>query len=170
MLAMRFEVSTSWKHLREIRALSVVAIDAAKLLLCLPRARVRSLRQERTRGEIVVVSSLNERASGILLHPTSLPGPHGVGDLGADARRFVDFLHAAGQTFWQMLPVGPLGYGNSPYSGQSAFAGNPLLIALPPLTAAALRPAQSLLKLHRFSRRILALSKRANRLGRLRWS
>jgi 4-alpha-glucanotransferase len=84
----------------------------------------------------LVVASLSDRASGILLHPTSLPGPHGNGDLGAEAKRFADFLVAAGQSFWQMLPVGPLGYGDSPYSAQSAFAGNPLLIALPPLVRA----------------------------------
>lgn len=74
--------------------------------------------------------SLGTRSAGILLHPTSLPGPHGNGDLGASARAFVDFLAKAGQTWWQMLPVGPAGAGNSPYSGVSAFAGNPLLISL----------------------------------------
>jgi 4-alpha-glucanotransferase len=73
---------------------------------------------------------LNERAGGILLHPTSLPGPHGSGDLGPSAERFVDFLAAAGQRWWQMLPVGPPGPGNSPYSARSAFAGGPLLISL----------------------------------------
>ncbi len=73
---------------------------------------------------------LSRRASGVLLHPTSLPGPHGSGDIGACARRFVDFLAEAGQRWWQMLPAAPPGYGNSPYSAQSAFAGNPLLIDL----------------------------------------
>jgi 4-alpha-glucanotransferase len=67
---------------------------------------------------------LIERTSGVLLHPTSLPGQ----DLGATAREMVDFLVAAGQSWWQMLPVGPTGYGNSPYSAQSAFAGNPALV------------------------------------------
>lgn len=71
-----------------------------------------------------------ERSSGILLHPTSLPGPHGVGDLGPAAHEFVDFLKAAGQRWWQMLPVGPPGAGNSPYDSSSAFAGGPLLIGL----------------------------------------
>jgi 4-alpha-glucanotransferase len=70
------------------------------------------------------------RAAGVLLHPTSLPSPHGIGDLGRAAHQFVDFLHAAGQTWWQMLPIGPTGPGNSPYSALSAFAGNPLLISL----------------------------------------
>jgi len=69
------------------------------------------------------------RTSGILLHPTSLPGPYGIGDLGPGAYRFVDFLTAAGQGLWQMLPLGPTGYGDSPYQCLSAFAGNPLLIS-----------------------------------------
>jgi 4-alpha-glucanotransferase len=69
------------------------------------------------------------RTSGIVLHPTSLPGPYGVGDLGHGACRFVDFLAAAGQGLWQMLPLGPTGYGDSPYQCLSAFAGNPLLIS-----------------------------------------
>jgi 4-alpha-glucanotransferase len=70
------------------------------------------------------------RSSGILLHPTSLPGPFGIGDLGPEARRFVNFLAASGQTLWQVLPLGPTGYGDSPYQCFSAFAGNPLLISL----------------------------------------
>src|SRR5580658_11325322 len=70
------------------------------------------------------------RSSGILLHPTSLPGRYGIGDLGAEARRFVDFLAAAGQTLWQVLPLGPTGFGDSPYQCFSARAGNPLLISL----------------------------------------
>jgi 4-alpha-glucanotransferase len=70
------------------------------------------------------------RATGILMHPTSLPAPGGIGDFGPAAYRFVDFLAAARQGLWQVLPLGPLGYGNSPYSSTSAFAGNPLLISL----------------------------------------
>ena len=69
------------------------------------------------------------RASGILLHPTSLPGSHGIGDLGEGAYRFADFLVAAGQSLWQVLPLGPTGYGDSPYACYSAFAGNSLLIS-----------------------------------------
>ncbi len=69
------------------------------------------------------------RTSGILLHPTSLPGPFGIGDLGPAAYQFVDFLAAAGQGLWQMLPLGPTGYQDSPYQCTSAFAGNPLLIS-----------------------------------------
>ncbi|MBI4267216.1 MAG: 4-alpha-glucanotransferase, partial [Chloroflexi bacterium] len=69
------------------------------------------------------------RASGILLHPTSLPGRFGIGDLGPEARRFADFLAGTGQHLWQMLPLGPTDYDNSPYQCLSVFAGNPLLIS-----------------------------------------
>jgi 4-alpha-glucanotransferase len=74
--------------------------------------------------------SLRSRASGVLLHPSSLPGPAGIGDLGAPAVRFAQSLAEAKQTWWQMLPVGPTGFGNSPYSALSSFAGNPLLVSL----------------------------------------
>ncbi len=70
------------------------------------------------------------RAAGILLHPTSLPGQYGIGELGKPAYRFIDFLVESGQTLWQILPLGPTGYGDSPYACFSAFAGNPLLIDL----------------------------------------
>ncbi|HEY2017508.1 MAG TPA: 4-alpha-glucanotransferase [Bryobacteraceae bacterium] len=70
------------------------------------------------------------RASGILLHPTSLPGRYGIGDLGPDAYWFADWLAAAGQRIWQVLPLGPTGYGESPYQLLSSFAGNPLLLSL----------------------------------------
>ena len=69
-----------------------------------------------------------ERSSGILLHPTSLPGPFGIGDLGDEAYKFIDFLEASGQKLWQIMPLGPTGFGNSPYSSFSAFAGNTLLL------------------------------------------
>lgn len=69
------------------------------------------------------------RSSGILLHPTSLPGPFGIGDLGPQAYAFADFLVASGQGLWQVLPLGPTGYGDSPYACYSAFAGNTLLIS-----------------------------------------
>ena len=69
------------------------------------------------------------RAAGILLHPTSLPGPFGIGDLGPGAYAFADFLAAAGQRIWQVLPIGPTGYGDAPYQSFSAFAGNPLFIS-----------------------------------------
>jgi 4-alpha-glucanotransferase len=74
-----------------------------------------------------------QRASGILLHPSSLPGPHGIGDFGPDARHFADWLHSCGQRVWQWLPTTPIGPGNSPYQSVSAFAGSPLMVALEPL-------------------------------------
>jgi len=70
------------------------------------------------------------RRSGTLMHPTSLPGRHGIGDLGNEAYRFVDFLATSGQSYWQVLPLSPTGYADSPYQTLSAFAGNPLLISL----------------------------------------
>ncbi|MFO7812168.1 MAG: 4-alpha-glucanotransferase [Pelovirga sp.] len=73
---------------------------------------------------------LKQRRSGILLHPTSLAGPQYTGSLGQEARDFIDFLAASGQSVWQVLPLNPTGYGNCPYSCFSAFAGNPLLINL----------------------------------------
>jgi 4-alpha-glucanotransferase len=76
------------------------------------------------------------RANGVLLHPTSLPGRFGIGDLGDWAYRFVDFLVETDQSLWQMLPLGPTGYGDSPYQSLSTFAGNPLLISLERLVQA----------------------------------
>jgi 4-alpha-glucanotransferase len=70
-----------------------------------------------------------KRASGLLLHPTSLPGRYGIGDLGPEALRWVEFLAGAGQKLWQILPLGPTSYGDSPYQCFSAFAGNPYLIS-----------------------------------------
>src|SRR6202162_4351292 len=75
-------------------------------------------------------ASNQERLSGVLLHVTSLPSYGGVGDFGPAAYAFVDFLAAAKQRLWQVLPLSPTGYGSSPYSALSAFAGNPLLISL----------------------------------------
>ena len=69
------------------------------------------------------------RASGVLLHVTSLPSPYGVGDVGPTAIRWIDLLHGAGQSWWQSLPLGPTGYGNSPYQPLSSFAGSALLIS-----------------------------------------
>ena len=93
-----------------------------------------------------------ERQSGVFLHPTSLPSPHGVGDLGEGARAFVDFLASADQSLWQFCPLGPVSgaHGNSPYQSPSALAGNPLLIDLRPLvdrgylTAAEIDPPAAL--------------------------
>lgn len=80
----------------------------------------------------------SRRASGILLHVTSLPGPYGIGDLGPAAFQFADFLTRTNQRLWQVLPVGPVGPGASPYSSPSTFAGNPLLISPEPLVEAGL--------------------------------
>src|SRR5437588_12784629 len=79
-----------------------------------------------------------KRSSGILLHPTSLPGRFGIGDLGHEAYRFVDWLAAAGQSFWQIMPLRPTGYGDSPYSSFSAFAGNTNLVSPEKLVEAGL--------------------------------
>lgn len=78
---------------------------------------------------------LSVRRSGVLLHPSSLPGPHGIGDLGPEAFAFVDWLKASGQRVWQWLPTTPIGPGDSPYQSVSAFAGSPLMVALQPLVA-----------------------------------
>src|SRR6478609_3894218 len=75
------------------------------------------------------------RLSGVLLHVTSLPSLGGVGDFGPAAYEFIDFLTAAKQRLWQVLPLAPTGYGSSPYSALSAFAGNPMLISLEGLVA-----------------------------------
>ena len=75
------------------------------------------------------------RASGILMPVFSLPGPFGIGTLGSEATAFVDFLAEAKQTYWQILPIGPTGYGDSPYQSFSAFAGNPYFIDLDMLVA-----------------------------------
>ena len=79
------------------------------------------------------MSLLDRRAAGLVLHPTSLPGAHGIGDFGPDAYRFVDWLASAKQTLWQWLPTTPIGPGDSPYQSPSAFAGSPLMVALEPL-------------------------------------
>src|SRR5690349_18335743 len=80
-------------------------------------------------------NTLFPRSSGVLLHPTSLPGRYGVGDLGEWAFKFVDWLESSGQTIWQVLPLGPTSYGDSPYQSLSTFAGNPLLISFDKLVA-----------------------------------
>lgn len=85
-----------------------------------------------------------KRSSGIILHPTSLPGPDGIGDLGPEAYRWVDFLDQSGCSIWQVLPLGPTGYGDSPYQCFSAFAGNPYLISLTLLLDAGLLIAADL--------------------------
>jgi 4-alpha-glucanotransferase len=79
--------------------------------------------------------NLNQRSAGVLLHITSLPGPHGIGDFGPEACHFVDWLVSAGQRIWQLLPTNPIGPCDSPYQSVSAFAGSPLMVALEPLVA-----------------------------------
>ncbi len=87
---------------------------------------------------------MEKRASGLLLHPTSLPGGWGIGDLGDEAYRFVDFLEKSGQHYWQILPLGPTGFNNSPYQCLSSFAGNPLLVSPEVLLEDGLLPSGSL--------------------------
>ncbi|MGA2647228.1 MAG: 4-alpha-glucanotransferase [Candidatus Sulfotelmatobacter sp.] len=95
-------------------------------------------------------STIFPRCGGILLHVTSLPGGHGIGDLGDSAHDFVDFLAASGQKIWQMLPLGPTGYGDSPYQLFSAFAGNPLLVDLKALQQRGLLSTEDLAATHGF--------------------
>ena len=78
---------------------------------------------------------MSKRKSGILLHITSLPNTPGIGTMGAEAYHFVDWLKEAGQGLWQVLPLGPTGYGDSPYASFSTFAGNPLIIDLDDLVS-----------------------------------
>src|SRR5262245_40973160 len=87
------------------------------------------------------------RASGLLLHPTALPGRFACGDLGPGAYAFVDFLAGAGQALWQVLPLGPTGFGDSPYQCFSAFAGNPLLVSPERLVESGLLDADELARL-----------------------
>ncbi|MFN2207277.1 MAG: 4-alpha-glucanotransferase, partial [Candidatus Promineifilaceae bacterium] len=83
------------------------------------------------------------RAAGVLVHPTSFPGRYGIGDLGGSAYQFVDFLEAGQQSLWQILPLGPTSYGDSPYQSFSAFAGNPLLISPDKLIEEGYLPAEA---------------------------
>lgn len=82
------------------------------------------------------------RAGGVLVHPTSFPSPYGIGDLGVGAYDFIDFLVKSKQSIWQILPLGPTGYGDSPYQSFSAFAGNPLLISLERMVEDGYMPAE----------------------------
>ncbi|MDX9754401.1 MAG: 4-alpha-glucanotransferase [bacterium] len=84
------------------------------------------------------------RCSGILLHPTSFPSRYGIGEIGSEAYRFLDFLAHSGQSLWQVLPLGPTGYGDSPYQCFSAFAGNPLLLSLEDLVKEKLLQAEDI--------------------------
>ncbi len=106
-------------HYREL------ALEDGRLRLTLGPLEGRLLLRDRWGA-----NRLARRESGILLHPTSLPSPGGIGDLGAEAYAFIDFLKESRQSYWQILPLNPPAYGNSPYQCFSAFAGNPLLIDL----------------------------------------
>ena len=83
------------------------------------------------------------RSAGVLLSITSLPSPYGIGTIGKEARKFADFLKASGQTIWQILPVGPTSYGDSPYQSFSTYAGNPYLIDLDTLRKVLLPKSKS---------------------------
>ena len=109
-----------------------------------------------------------DRAAGILLHPTSLPSSGGIGDLGPAAHEFVEFLSRSKQHLWQVLPLGSLGYGNSPYSGISAFAGNELLISLERLAERGLLDAGQLANLPDKVERVNYDSVRATKVPLLR--
>jgi len=89
------------------------------------------------------------RCAGVLLHPTALPGPGPVGSIGAEARGFIDILADAGFTWWQVCPLGPTGYGDSPYQALSVFAGNPYLLDLTDLAARGLLTASEVAALGR---------------------
>ena len=89
-----------------------------------------------------------ERSSGILLHISSLPGEDGIGTMGKDAFQFIDFLAKTNQKIWQILPLGPAGYGNSPYQSYSAFAGNPVFIDIQQLVTDRLIPKGSITDQH----------------------
>ena len=102
---------------------------------------------------------MNNRKSGILLHITSLPGNEGIGTLGENAFKFIDFLAKTGQKLWQILPLGPVGFGNSPYQCYSAFAGNPLLIDLNFLVEDGLLDKRNLRKTPSFSKRNIEFDK-----------
>ena len=91
------------------------------------------------------------RESGVLLHPTSLPGPYGMGEIGPQARKFVDALERMGQHLWQVLPMGPTSYGDSPYQSPSTFAGNHLLISFDQLIRDKLLSRSRLAKFPEFS-------------------
>ena len=98
--------------------------DGSACGLTAPRGRDRDEIEKRAK---------TMRTSGVLMHISSLPGPYGIGTMGDNAYRFVDFLQRAGQTWWQILPIGPTSYGDSPYQSFSSVAGNPYFIDLPQL-------------------------------------
>ena len=113
----------------------------------------------------VLFNWLSGRTAGVLLHPTSLPGSQGIGTLDGSAVRFLDFLQAAGMSWWQVCPLGPTGYGDSPYQCFSAFAGNPYLIDLQDFVSRKLLSADEVAPLSRGS----ALEVDFGALYQLKW-
>ncbi|HRP03986.1 MAG TPA: 4-alpha-glucanotransferase, partial [Opitutaceae bacterium] len=101
---------------------------------------------------IPLFSWLTERGTGVLMHPTSLPGDQGIGTFDGAVDRFLDFLSESGMKYWQICPLGPTGYGDSPYQCFSAFAGNPYLIDLNALVSFGLLKSESLSPLRQLSR------------------
>src|SRR5258707_10209670 len=102
--------------------------------------RKRRVKREMTRAHASDARPTENRTAGVLLHPTSLPGRYGIGDLGDELIAFLDWAASAGMRVWQVLPLNPPGYGNSPYGCVSSFAGNPLLISPQRLLQASLLP------------------------------
>ncbi|PRP86360.1 4-alpha-glucanotransferase [Planoprotostelium fungivorum] len=102
--------------------------------LSIPSLKLPSIRKMTTNSQSEEsITSLEVRRSGILLHPTSLPGPYGIGDVGPASIKFLDWMHEAGQTLWQFLPLNPHGHAGTPYAVPSAMAASPAMIALEPL-------------------------------------
>lgn len=108
--------------LKDLLSGETLKVRAGKITICLKPLQAVLYQQEKE-GDL-------KRGAGVLLHPSSLPSKYGIGDFGKSAYEFVNFLLAAKQKFWQILPLNPVGYGYSPYQSPSAFAGNPLLISL----------------------------------------
>ena len=90
-------------------------------------------KNRRRPADILIRTVFFMRGGGVLLPLSSLPGPYGIGSMGQEARDFVDFLVLGGQSYWQVLPIGPTSFGDSPYQSFSTFAGNPYFIDLPEL-------------------------------------
>ena len=103
--------------------------------------------EEAEAAEEAAAAKERARVSGILVHPTSFPSPYGIGDMGPGAYEFIDFLEETGQHLWQVLPLGPTGFGDSPYQGFSAFAGQPLIISPDKLARMGLLTKEDLLEI-----------------------
>lgn len=115
--------------------------------------KTEEIRQKELQEEAAEEEKPSRRYSGILCHPTSLPSPYGIGDMGQGAYDFVDFLEKAGQTLWQVLPLGPTGFGDSPYQSYSVFAGQTLIISPEKLLKQGLLKEEDLKNLPQFDSR-----------------